>query len=1505
MANNTVSIGIDVSDNGSTTNLIKKVKNLKDLLTQTAAIASSINVGGTAGGGTTRPASGGTGGIAGGAAGSRGAASPRAPASSGPSAAASSYTMGRGVSGTGASSRDFAHEAEGLGGLVRLYATFAANIFAATMAFSALSKAMDTTNMIAGLDQLGAQSGKSLGALAKNLVDVTGGAISLREAMTATAQASAAGMSSKDILRMGVAAKNASSILGVDMTDALSRLSRGITKLEPELLDELGIFTKLTQSNNDYALKLGKSALALTDFEKRQGFANAVLAETESKFGAIKVDVNPYSQLSAALKNTSQTTLAFVNEALGPLVKMLSESPTALLAGLILIGGFLIKQAIPALSQFGMKLHQTATMAEAKALEIQATLASLGPPRSGIMGFDLQRIALDRIAASAKLAAASFRILANAVDNTKLLGFSASIELLKAEIRALGTTITATQAKILLFKGIIASGVTSIGTLASAFGGAVLQIFTVVAVLGMISSALGKNAKEAQATSSAMDTLDDALKNVDRTLTAISAKPFLAQLTADSLAARGTAFKTLTDGMIDTITKAQDEIANRNPTDTFINWLYSWIGKDTETKLAAQLGDSLNKVFKIAGSTVDLTDFKTKFTDILNLPAGTSDGGLLAALKTAAPDVQALAAADLGTLSEKFNNLTQNAKDFNAELLSTGKLYDEIGVKYQVTDSSAKLGERQAKDALALNIQLQDTNTAIGAMISIVNDVNKLKLFEPADAIILVNMKDQINSIGNEYQINNNVLDIEKQLLTEINAKIAEKQTLLDKAKAKGADRQDLVREIKALESSRGVLPQEVTRREGVRTELGGNLEFLSKQFSIAATNSFIAGSNRISAAILESFNKAKLVIQSAALSLFPENKATIKEQADIARAQIDSDILKLKSDADIIDSQERLRMAYENSERIKGIGLKVGEAGYISPTENSILKDIAEFQTKFLDKKESVSKEAVADFTKLREDLTAGKKVTAVVMNAVNNAQALLNKRGGVEGAIGVKEAERVAISMKEAAQDRLQTSKETIRLIDVAISNIDRSSQLLQQKLGGMTVVQGLSAQQGLADEKRTQDFKKQQEPLKAAQIEALKTGSKKQQAIAKTNLDNLTAEQNAAAVTAKELDRIALVRAEITDKATRQAKVDADIEQLSATIASTDKSRLDFASQQLDYDLSVGKINQDEYDTKKRVNTLLGIEQDYNKSIYDILAKTKVLNDKIETDKALALAAGPMTPERAAQFAADTSAVKAQSDAEVAAAKVTYDLRVQGAKLGDDINERTRTYADAFKSTVSSMSDALVDFAMTGKLNFGDMIKSMILDLVKFEQKKMMMSAFDAAGGFMGMAKSVVGMLGFGGAGAGAASGGVSSLSNFTDSISAPSFAKGGAFDQGRVAFAKGGAFTNTIVHKPTTFAFAKGTGLMGEAGPEAIMPLTRGPNGSLGVQNHGGGGGKVDVVVNNYGQEKATTKETTDSRGNRKIQVIIGEAVASEMNRSNSPVQSSMKNTFGLQPALTRR
>lgn len=130
-----------------------------------------------------------------------------------------------------------------------------------------------------------------------------------------------------------------------------------------------------------------------------------------------------------------------------------------------------------------------------------------------------------------------------------------------------------------------------------------------------------------------------------------------------------------------------------------------------------------------------------------------------------------------------------------------------------------------------------------------------------------------------------------------------------------------------------------------------------------------------------------------------------------------------------------------------------------------------------------------------------------------------------------------------------------------------------------------------------------------------------------------------------------------------------------------------------------------------------------------------------------------------------------------------------------------------------------------------------------------------------------------------------------------------AKGGVYgDSGYSAFAKGGAFTNQIVTKPTYFKFAKGsgfgTGLMGEAGPEAIMPLTRGADGSLGVTASGLGGNNVEIniPVTVYSDEPVEVHDEEDDSGQRKIEILVGSMINNHI--SNGKADKALKNRFGL-------
>ena len=97
----------------------------------------------------------------------------------------------------------------------------------------------------------------------------------------------------------------------------------------------------------------------------------------------------------------------------------------------------------------------------------------------------------------------------------------------------------------------------------------------------------------------------------------------------------------------------------------------------------------------------------------------------------------------------------------------------------------------------------------------------------------------------------------------------------------------------------------------------------------------------------------------------------------------------------------------------------------------------------------------------------------------------------------------------------------------------------------------------------------------------------------------------------------------------------------------------------------------------------------------------------------------------------------------------------------------------------------------------------------------------------------------------------------------------FATGGAFNNGLQFFAKGGTFTNSIVSSATMFKSGGMLGVMGEAGPEAILPLTRTSSGNLGVETTGMGGGgggvnaQVTVIVNVNSDGSSDEQSQTDS------------------------------------------
>ena len=248
------------------------------------------------------------------------------------------------------------------GGLVPAYAVLAANIFAITAAFNALKNAAQVEVLEQGFGTLGNAAGRTADLMASKLKDVTGGAISTEQALRSAAAGFSAGFSIQEMEGLAEIARGASVALGRDLGDALDRLIRGTAKLEPEILDELGIFVRLDDAVADYAASLGKTVGEITEAERRQAFLNAALEQGTKKFQLVtdSTDVNVFNQVGATFKELSESFLQIINIGIVPFMKFLSTNMIVLTGAVLAFSLTVIKMMIPALAEMGMMARQRA-----------------------------------------------------------------------------------------------------------------------------------------------------------------------------------------------------------------------------------------------------------------------------------------------------------------------------------------------------------------------------------------------------------------------------------------------------------------------------------------------------------------------------------------------------------------------------------------------------------------------------------------------------------------------------------------------------------------------------------------------------------------------------------------------------------------------------------------------------------------------------------------------------------------------------------------------------------------------------------------------------------------------------------------------------------------------------------------------------------------------------------------------------------------------------------------
>jgi lambda family phage tail tape measure protein len=306
---------------------------------------------------------------------------------------------------------------------------------------------------------------------------------------------------------------------------------------------------------------------------------------------------------------------------------------------------------------------------------------------------------------------------------------------------------------------------------------------------------------------------------------------------------------------------------------------------------------------------------------------------------------------------------------------------------------------------------------------------------------------------------------------------------------------------------------------------------------------------------------------------------------------------------------------------------------------------------------------------------------------------------------------------------------------------------------------------------------------------------------------------------------------------------------------TLLDLDKQKIGARQRQkLEADAAT-KLLQAEIDFAQQLGTAVAqdfmkrqeLQENYNRTVEDLKIKAGLITGeelkKLEINRELETIIQRLPGLTDEQIAKLRELIQASQDVKKSF-KDTFGESLK--QYYDQLKNFGAQVADSVKGAFQGLEDQLVSFVTTGKASFADLAKSIIADIARIAIRQAIIAPL---------------------------LGGVGKLFNI------PGFANGGVFAQNGIQkFARGG-----IVDKPTMFPFANGTGLMGEAGPEAIMPLRRGRDGRLGVEAAGGGGG-VNVTVN---VDATGTRAQGDEGRAGQFARAISEAVKNEIVTQKRP------------------
>jgi len=1097
-------------------------------------------------------------------------------------------------------------------------------------------------------------------------------------------------------------------------------------------------------------------------------------------------------------------------------------------------------------------------------------------------------------------------ILENVSRNQREQGFGPAIGLMMKDLDLLPGKFQKVRTGI---AGIVIAGAGSVGT---AISGLSRFLGPVGIGLGILQAALPlfrSNEEAAARFSSSLDLLKENSENSFRVLERLSKLDPLERISVDNIFAKATALESLGTSLSKAFADIETEIKGRNLADSTTNFLASLIGRSSEQLLAKQVGNTVERAVKLSANGPNGKAIQQELANLLKLPANATTAAITDALNKANPAIREAAAKIIEDSGKKAVASAGSLKTFKQGLAESAKVYQDLINTTKNSNPLSKFAEDSSKQIIELSKSLDnaDLPEKLTTLRDLSADVNFLQLFPVEAARNILSTSTELNNLSAA------LADVEfRQNL--YNDALNTHQITLDKYAGKDPSTvsnlfgayDELTSAIKSVEQLNKQLAELQTTRGNITT----GLQSASMKFNDSMKAGLIANIDIFTRGLVDAAARARLEVQKVAGGGINDPVLRAKFQANLDLKAVALDQEMLKSQMSLITSNADLRLAIMENTFAQGLareGLSSGGEGGEGELRaklvlNPAYKGLNE-QLKAIDAIKDNRKKSIKDLQKeLKPGFNAGMDsgTIAGVSDLLSTAQA--------------KEALKAQMATNEGKAEGIRL-QEKLNIIDgQKTKNLDIVAKM--QKDLDQEQLKFAEQKDSMSDA----DFKMAEKEFlirradlanDARRIEA-NVALTKSQAVANTlNKENSALREQDLEYTnqifQKTVEQSNLERDLTVSGVQRTANLAKAVEDKNKELKVADQLAVQNAAS-IDLQLSNNKIQQEQLTAKEQLSLIdsnsFKIQMDTLKVNEARLEQTKQLtaaqvayNQEIGKLELVRIeAGGTLTGEKLEADKAERARLLENLKAQRSAILLVTDAQIRSAEVQRDTTNRQLAYTDLFKQAFKGMEDAIVNFTKTGKLSFKDMINSFIEGLLRYEIQQQQIALFSGMGGAGGLAKLFMGALGFRGP---------QSLNMAGDMVTGyQGEAKGGVYDAGLRMFAKGGMFTNSIVASPTLFKFAKGTGLMGEAGPEAIMPLKRDSNGNLGVRA-GGTGGNVDVVVNNYGSEKAETRETTDSRGNRKVEVIIGDMAASEIARNGSASQKAIRGTFGLQPQLIRR